>query len=84
MMLEKYKIKKCSALGPYKLNLTFEDGKKGVVDLNHLVGKGVFALWNDPKEFEKVTIDPVSKTVCWGAIDLDPVTLRDACEALRS
>lgn len=40
----------------YKLSLRFADGVAGEVNLSHLVGKGVFALWNDPSNFEKLTI----------------------------
>ena len=28
-----------------------------MVDVNHLVGKGFFSMWNDVAEFEKVEID---------------------------
>lgn len=40
----------------YKLFLLYEDGVSGEVDLSHLVGQGVFSLWNDPATFETVTI----------------------------
>jgi hypothetical protein len=43
-------------LAGYKLHLRYADGVEGDVDLSHLVGKGVFALWNDPKAFENVSI----------------------------
>lgn len=77
-MFAEYQITSCQAYEGYKLQLTFADGKKGSADLSHLVGKGVFSLWNDPKEFAKVSIDPITKTVSWGnVIDLDPVTLRE-------
>jgi hypothetical protein len=77
-MLEEYKIVECHALKDYKLSLTFADGKVGVADVSHLVGKGVFTLWQDYNEFENVTIDSKAKTVCWNnEIDLDPVTLRN-------
>lgn len=77
-MLEEYKIAKCVPQKDYTLALTFEDGKMGTVSLAHLVGKGVFSEWNDYQKFEKVCVDPLSKTVCWGdMIDLDPVALRE-------
>ncbi|MGI8844177.1 MAG: DUF2442 domain-containing protein [Gemmatimonadaceae bacterium] len=38
-----------------------------------LVGKGVFAKWEDPREFEKVYIDKEMGTVAWpGDLDLAP------------
>ena len=76
-MLEEYKITKCMPQKNYEIELTFEDGKTGIVNLAHLAGKGVFSIWNDYQEFEKVSVDQTSKTICWGdTIDLDPVMLR--------
>ncbi len=43
-------------MSDYRLRLSFDDGVQGEVDLSHSVGKGVFALWNDPQQFEKVAI----------------------------
>ena len=80
-MLEAYKVIRCVPKKNYSLELTFADGKNGIVTLEHLVGKGVFSLWNDYHEFEKASIDHVSKTVCWGNdIDLDPIVLRETIE----
>ncbi len=76
-MLEKFKITKCEALTNYRLKLFFGDGFSGVVDLSHLKGEGVFKLWDSYAEFEKVTVDPLTHTVCWNdEIDLDPINLR--------
>jgi hypothetical protein len=44
-------ITNVQVLQGYHLELTFDDGVTGMVDLSDLVGKGVFALWNDPKAF---------------------------------
>ncbi|GMU81733.1 MAG: hypothetical protein AMXMBFR47_16040 [Planctomycetota bacterium] len=60
----------------YRLWLRFTDATEGEVDLSHLVGRGVFARWNDPAEFARVQFDPSTHTVCWpGDIDLDPDVL---------
>lgn len=40
----------------YRLRLRYADGVTGVVDLSHLVGKGVFQLWEDPEAFAQVSI----------------------------
>jgi hypothetical protein len=45
-------------LDHYRLWLRFSDGVEGIVDLSEFAGKGVFALWNDYAEFEKVSIGP--------------------------
>ena len=40
----------------YRLRLQYADGVTGDVDLSHLVGKGVFQLWNDADAFARVSI----------------------------
>jgi len=40
----------------YRLWLEYADGVAGEVNLSHLAGKGVFALWNDYAAFERVYI----------------------------
>ena len=45
------KITKVSVLENYRLEVAFDDGVRGVVDLSDLVGKGVFTLWRDPAYF---------------------------------
>jgi len=60
----------------YRLWIRFTGGAEGEVDLNHLVGKGVFDKWRDPAEFTRVFVDPATGTVAWpGEIDLDPDVL---------
>jgi len=63
-------------LAQYRVWVRFSDGVEGEVNLSELVGKGVFALWNDPAQFAKVSIDPQSHTLTWpGGIDICPDTL---------
>lgn len=63
-------------LSGYRLKLRFDDGVEGEVDLADLVGRGVFAVWRDPEQFARVTIDAETGTVAWpGGIDLCPDTL---------
>ena len=62
-------------LPDYKLHLRYEDGVEGEVDLSHLAGKGVFALWNNPGAFEKVSIGP-SGAIRWNdEVDICPDAL---------
>jgi hypothetical protein len=49
---------KATPLPSYKLRLRYVDGVEGDVDLSHLVGQGVFSLWNEPGAFERVEIGP--------------------------
>lgn len=60
------------ALNNYKLQVKFNDGLEGVIDLSSWVGRGVFSYWNDSKNFEnfKITND---KKIEWNErIDMDP------------
>jgi Protein of unknown function (DUF2442) len=60
------------ALANYKLQLQFEDGVNGVFDLSRWKGNGVFAFWNDEKNFSSFTITK-NKKLQWNEdIDMDP------------
>ena len=69
------KIFKVTVLPGYRLELEFDDGVSGIVNLSEDVGKGVFALWRDPLAFNQVRIGS-SGELCWGdRIDLCPDAL---------
>ncbi len=71
-----HRIVRVKPMKNYRLWVEFSDGVQGTVDLSHLVGKGVFSAWKDPKNFKSVFIDPETGTVAWeGGIDLCPDTL---------
>ena len=61
------------ALPNYKLGVKYTDGVEGEIDLSHLVGKGVFSLWNNHRAFQKVgslgvCVDDVSESrTCSGS-----------------
>ena len=38
----------------YRIWLRYSDGTEGEVDLSHLVGKGVFKVWDDATYFKRV------------------------------
>ena len=44
---------KVKPLDNYKLWVKYSDGIEGIVDLSNLVGKGIFSLWNDYREYLK-------------------------------
>lgn len=70
------RITEARATAHYRLFVKFDDGASGEVDLSDLVGNGVFAAWQDPSVFAKVTIDGTTGTVSWpGGIDLCPEKL---------
>ena len=60
----------------FKLQLRYDDGTEGVVDLSHLAGRGVFQIWNEGDTFLHVAIDPETNALVWNDIaDLDPDSL---------
>ena len=65
------------ALEGHRLEVVFEDGVTGTVNLSDIVRfEGVFAPLRDPVEFARVTVHPELGTVCWpGGADLDPDVL---------
>jgi len=70
-----HKITDVKVLEDYKLDLTFVDGTRGTVDLSHLVGKGVFIMWNEYDAFREARIGS-SGELGWGdQIDLCPDAL---------
>ena len=58
-----------------RLELQFEDGVSGTVDLSEAVGEGVFALWRDPLAFDQVRIGSSGELVWCDRIDLCPDAL---------
>ena len=70
------RIVSAKALPGYKLELEFTDGCKGIADVSHLVGKGVFSAWNDVSLFNQVFVGKITRTVEWpNGLDLDPDVL---------
>lgn len=69
------RVKEVNVLGEYRLDLTFDDGTRGRVDLSDLVGIGVFSLWRDHDAFAGVRIG-TSGELAWGdQVDLCPDAL---------
>ena len=69
------KISEVKVLQGYRLELVFDNGARGVVDLSGLVGKGVFAIWRDRRIFEQVQIGSFGELVWGDQIDLCPDAL---------
>jgi hypothetical protein len=69
------KISNVKVLPDYHLELEFDDGVSGIVDLSEAVGKGVFALWHDPLVFEQVRIGSFGELVWGEQVDLCPDAL---------
>ena len=69
------KIVTVQVLEDYRVALTFADGTQGVVDLSDLAGRGVFSLWSDYAEFEKVRIGDNGELLWADQLDLCPDAL---------
>jgi hypothetical protein len=69
------RISKVKVLPGYRLELEFDDGVSGTVDLSEAVGKGVFSLWRDPLAFDQVRIGSSGELVWGDRIDLCPDAL---------
>ena len=58
-------------LEDFNLYVKYSDGVEGKVDLSEFAGQGVFSLWNDYSQFEKVTIGSSGELVWNEAVDMD-------------
>jgi hypothetical protein len=70
-----HKITRVKVLQDYHLELDFDDGVSGSVDLSHFAGKGVFSVWLDRKQFEKVRIGSSGELIWGDELDLCPDSL---------
>lgn len=69
------KIIKSKPLSGYRVELEFDDGTRGVVDLSSYAGVGVFQAWLKPGFFEQVTITNLGALAWPGDLDLCPDAL---------
>jgi len=69
------KIEFAKALPNFRLELTFNNGEYGVVDLSSLVGRGVFIAWERPGVFERVSLTSQGAVEWPGELDLCPDSL---------
>lgn len=63
------------ALPGYRLELRFDNGESGVVDLSEFVGRGVFAAWERPGVFEQVAVTSEGAVEWPGELDMCPDAL---------
>jgi hypothetical protein len=62
-------------LPSYRIWLRYADGTEGEVDLSHLVGQGVFAVWQTEGVFAKVRLGSHGAVEWPGDVDLCPDAL---------
>jgi len=70
-------VTKMRILDGYKLQLTFDDGKSGVLDCKPFIEKGgVFSKLRDPEFFKSVQINSELGVLTWDdEIDIAPETV---------
>ena len=70
----------------YRIRVTFQNGKSGVVDLKSLIDKGgVFSVLREIDAFRAFSIDPEWHVLSWdsGRIDLAPETIYEQATGER-
>jgi hypothetical protein len=73
-----YRILKCKAVGPYTLDILFNDGAHRIVDLEAVLQGELYAPLRDPEIFEQVSVDAETGVPIWpGGADFDPAVLHD-------
>ncbi|MEW6738620.1 MAG: DUF2442 domain-containing protein [Nitrospirota bacterium] len=72
-----YDVLEARHIEGYKLELVFEDGKKGIVDLSGYPQKGgVFSRLADIEYFKQFFVNKEIGTLCWpDGLDIAPETL---------
>ncbi len=68
-------ITEVKPLANYRLEVKFSDGVQGTVDLSSFAGQGVFALWNDYTQFEKVRVGTSGELIWNEEVDLDGLAI---------
>jgi hypothetical protein len=69
------KITEAKPLPGFRLALQFDNGEGGVIDLTDFVGVGVFAAWEEPGVFERVSITAEGAVEWPGELDMCPDAL---------
>ena len=64
-------LKEVKPLKNFCLHVKFSDGVESKIDLSEFAGRGVFALWNDYSQFEKVAIGSSGELVWNEDVDMD-------------
>lgn len=67
-------------LGGYQLELEFENGRKGIVDLKSYAQRnGVFSRFADMDYFNEVSLNTELGVLCWpDGVDIAPETIYEA------
>ena len=64
------KLTEAKAEDGFRVALRFDDGTRGVADLSDLAGRGVFAAWSMPSQFESLAIGTAGELTWTCGVDL--------------
>ena len=72
-----YDVTEAKHIEGYKLELIFENGKKGIINLQRYVNKGgVFSRFSESEYFKQFYVNKEIGTLCWpDGVDIAPETL---------
>jgi len=83
-----HRITRFDVIGPYTLNVKFEDGTERRIDFLPVLEGPIFGPLQEPATFNAVTLDPEVGTLTWpNGADFDPATLHDwpdVCDELAA
>jgi hypothetical protein len=73
-----HKVTGFTVVGPYTLNVRFDDDTEQAIDFEPVLRGRLFGALRDPLVFRGVQLDPGVHTLVWPNIaDFDPATLHD-------
>jgi hypothetical protein len=73
-----WEVRAASYVGDFRVELEFNDGLRGIVDLEGELYGEVFEVLKDVNEFKKVRFDPELRTIVWpNGADMAPEFLYD-------
>ncbi len=73
-----YSVKSFRIVGPYALEVRFDDGTSQIIDFSLVLEGALYGPLRDLALFNQVTIDPEVHTLVWpNDADFDPATLHD-------
>ena len=69
------KVTTANPLSEYRVEVEFDNGKRGIVDLSDYAGVGVSEAWSNPGFFEQISITGDGALAWPGDLDLCPDAL---------
>src|ERR1044071_8649192 len=78
MVHEIHRVISFQKIGPFTLNVQFEDGTSQTIDFRPILEGELYGPLQDPTIFSQVHIDPEAHTLVWpNGADFDPAILYD-------